>query len=416
MAENDLKQLQKELKFKKLQLNSIYELSSAIHSSFDVDHVIRIFFSTLMAPLGVSRAFFFDSTQAIFRKRGFVLSEDESLFIKKNARRALVGTASLEVESLPPAMEKLKNLLLAKGICYLLNISESKKKVIVLGLGRKFNTRCLGQEDCEFAYILSRFMLIELDNIDYLAQIFEKKKMEHEMKIARDIQLSLLPQGLPLMKNYDISVIYESIREVGGDYYDFLKKKKSIQPLVLADVEGKGLSAALLAATCQAIFHSLNELYLFNPAKVIGKANAMIHEITNGSRFITLFWMQLDDETPALTYVNAGHNQPYLISGPNITQLGEGGTLIGFSATSAYEQGTVSLRSGDIICAFTDGVFEVQNPAGEEFGEKAMVEYIQQNAPQTAAELSSGLYKRIKSFANNTSFRDDFTILIVKVR
>jgi serine phosphatase RsbU (regulator of sigma subunit) len=416
MAENDLKQLQKELKFKKLQLNSIYELSSAIHSSFDIDHVIRIFFSSLMAPLGISRTFFFDQYQAIFRKRGFVLSEEESLFIKKNVRKALTGSQTLDVESLPPVLDKLKNLLLAKGIYYLLNISEGKKKTIVLGLGRKFNRRALEQEDCEFAYILSRFMLIELDNIHYLAQIFEKKKLEHEMKIARDIQLSLLPQNLPQLKNYDISVIYETIQEVGGDYYDFLKKKKNIQPLVLADVEGKGLSAALLAASCQAIFHSLNELYLFKPAKFIGKANTLIHELTNGSRFITLFWMLLDDESPALTYVNAGHNQPYLISGAKVTKLSEGGRLIGFSDSSTYEQKTISLHHGDIVCAFTDGVFEVQNPAGEEFGEQAIVEFIQQNPGLTVAELSNGLYKKIKNFSKHTSFRDDFTILIVKVR
>jgi sigma-B regulation protein RsbU (phosphoserine phosphatase) len=416
MAENDLKQLQKELKFKKLQLNSIYELSSAIHSQFDIDYVIRIFFSTLMAPLGISRAFFFDQNQAIFRKRGFVLSEEESLFIKKNVRKAISGASRLDVEALPPALDKIKKLLLAKSIHYLLNISESKKRTIVLGMGRKFNQREMEQDDCEFAYILSRFMLIELDNIHYLAEIFEKKKLEHEMKIARAIQLSLLPQELPQLKNYDISVIYETIQEVGGDYYDFLKKKKNIQPLVLADVEGKGLSAALLAASCQAIFHSLNELYLFKPGKFIGKANTLIHEITNGSRFITLFWMLLDDEVPALTYVNAGHNPPYLISGAQVSKLSEGGFLIGFSSSSQYEQKTISLGHGDIVCAFTDGVFEVQNPEGEEFGEQAMAEFIQQNSRYTAAELSDGLYKKIKNFSKNTSFRDDFTILIVKVR
>jgi sigma-B regulation protein RsbU (phosphoserine phosphatase) len=416
MAENDLKQLQKELKFKKLQLNSIYELSSAIHSSFDVDHVIRIFFSTLMAPLGISRAFFFDQNQVIFRKRGFVLIEEEAQFIKKSVRKALAGASRLDVESLSPALNKIKKILLSKCIHHLLNISESKKRTIVLGLGRKFNQREMQQEDCEFAFILSRFMLIELDNIHYLAQIFEKKKLEHEMKIARAIQLSLLPQKLPQLQNYDISVIYETIQEVGGDYYDFLKKKKNIQPLVLADVEGKGLSAALLAASCQAIFHSLNELYLFKPAKFIGKANALIHEITNGSRFITLFWMLLDDEVPALTYVNAGHNQPYLISGTKVIKLSAGGFLIGFSDCSVYEQKTILLSPGDIVCAFTDGVFEVQNPAGEEFGEQAMVEFIQQNSGLSAAELSNGLYKKIKNFSKHTSFRDDFTIFIIKVR
>jgi phosphoserine phosphatase RsbU/P len=416
MAENELNRLQKELKFKKLQLNSIYELSSAIHSSFDIDNVIRIFFSTLMAPLGISRAFFFDQNQAIFRKRGFVLSEEESLFIKKNIRKTLAGTLRLDVEALPPILNKIKKLLLAKRIYYLLNVSESKKRTIILGLGRKFNQREMEEDDFEFAFILSRFMLIELDNIHYLAQIFEKKKLEYEMKIARDIQLSLLPQKLPQLKNFDISVIYESIQDVGGDYYDFFKKKKNIQPLILADVEGKGLSAALLAASCQAIFHSLNELYLFKAAKFIGKANALIHEITNGSRFITLFWMLLDDDVPALTYVNAGHNQPYLISSVQVTKLSEGGFLIGFSDNSQYEQKTISLSPGDIICAFTDGVFEVQNPEGEEFGEKAIVEFIKQNSGQTAAEISNGLYKEIKNFSKNISFRDDFTILIVKVR
>jgi sigma-B regulation protein RsbU (phosphoserine phosphatase) len=397
-------------------LNSIYELSSAIHSQFDIDHVIRIFFSTLMAPLGISRTFFFDQSQAIFRKRGFVLSEEESTFIKKNVRKVLAGASRLDIEALPPILNKIKKLLLAKRIHYLLNVSESKKRTIVLGLGRKFNQREMEQDDFEFAFILSRFMLIELDNISYLAQIFKKKKLEHEMKIARDIQLSLLPQKLPQLENYDISVIYESIQEVGGDYYDFLKKKKNIQPLILADVEGKGLSAALLAASCQAIFHSLNELYLFKPAKFIGKANTLIHEITNGSRFITLFWMLLDDEVPALTYVNAGHNQPYLISGTKVRKLGEGGFLIGFSDSSQYEQKTILLRHGDIVCAFTDGVFEVQNPEGEEFGEHAMVKFIQQYSGLSAAELSNGLYKKIKNFSKKTSFRDDFTILIVKVR
>jgi len=416
MAENEIKRLQKELKFKKLQLNSIYELSSAIQSKFDVDHVMRVFFSSLMAPLGVSRTFFFDRNQELLRKRGFLLNAAEALLLKKKTGKALAGAASLKVDDLPANLEDLKKLLQARGIHYLLNVSEDKKRAIVLGLGRKFNLRELEQEDFEFAYILSRFMLIELDNIRFLAQIFEKKKMEHEMKIARDIQLSLLPQGLPQLQHYDLSVIYEPIQEVGGDYYDILPKKKNIQPLVLADVEGKGLSAALLAASCQAIFHSMNELYLFKPARFIGKANAFIHEITRGSRFITLFWMLLNDDVPSLTYVNAGHNAPFLISRNTVRKLDTGGFLIGFSGNSAYQEKTLPLRSGDVICAFTDGVFEVQNPAGDEFGEQAIIDFIQANRQLAAAELSDSLYKRIKSFSRKTKFRDDFTILIVKVR
>jgi serine phosphatase RsbU (regulator of sigma subunit) len=416
MAESEVKQLHKELKFKKLQLNSIYELSSAMQTQFEVDHVMRIFFSSLMAPLGISRTFLFDRSQGLLRKRGFVLGADEAQLLKKKLHRALAGAASVKVEDMAADLDTLKKLLLARQIHYLLNVSENRKRPIVLGLGRKFNLRELEQEDFEFAYILSRFMLIALDNIRYLAQIFEKKKMEHEMKIARSIQLSLLPQEFPQLKHYDLAVIYEPIQEVGGDYYDILKIKKNIQPLVLADVEGKGLSAALLAASCQAIFHSMNELYLFKPAKFIAKANSFLKEITHGNRFITLFWMLLNDDVPALTYVNAGHNAPFLISRDSVTRLDAGGLLLGFSDSGDYEEKTITLGSGDMICAFTDGVFEVENRAGEEFGERAIVEFMLANRHLTAAELGDSLYRRIRNFSQRTKFRDDFTILIVKVR
>jgi sigma-B regulation protein RsbU (phosphoserine phosphatase) len=416
MAEDEVKQLRRELKFKKLQLSSIYELSSAMQSQFEVDHVMRIFFSSLMAPLGISRTFFLHRGQGLLRKRGFALAANEAQLLKKKLPPALAGVTSLKVEELPAGLDTLKELLLARQIRYLLNIAENRKKPIVLGLGRKFNLRELEEEDFEFASILSRFMLIALQNIRYLSQILEKKKLEHEMRIARDIQLSLLPQGYPQLQHYDLAVIYAPIQEVGGDYYDILKIKKNIQPLVLADVEGKGLSAALLAASCQAIFHSMNELYLFKPAKFIAKANSFLKEITRGSRFITLFWMLLNDEAPALTYVNAGHNAPFLVSGDSATRLDAGGLLLGFSDSAEYEDKTVALRSGDVICAFTDGVFEVQNRAGEEFGEKAILEFIRANRQMAAAELGESLYRRIRSYSQRTTFRDDFTIMIVKVR
>jgi sigma-B regulation protein RsbU (phosphoserine phosphatase) len=322
----------------------------------------------------------------------------------------------MNVADLPPAQEDQKKLLQARGIFYLLNIAENKKKPVVLGLGRKFNLRELAQEDFEFACILSHFMLIELENIRYLAQIFEKKKMEHEMQIARGIQLSLLPQGLPQLRHYDVAVIYEPIQEVGGDYYDILKKRKNIQPLVLADVEGKGLAAALLAASCQAVFHSMNELYLFKPAIFIARANSFIHEITRGSRFITLFWMLLNDEVPALTYVNAGHNAPWLVSDAGTRKLDAGGLLLGFGNNSPYQEQTLALAPGDVICAFTDGVFEVQDRSGREFGEEAIADFIRANRRLGATELGDALYRRIKSFSQKTKFRDDFTIMIVKVR
>lgn len=416
MAENEIKRLQKQLKFKKLQLSSICELSSAMQAQFDVDHVMRIFFSSLMAPLGVSRAFFFDREHDLFRKRGFALGAGEAQLLKKRLGRPLAAGSCLPTAELPDALADLRELLLARQVHYLLNVSDRKRRAIILGLGRKFNLRALEEEDFEFATIISRFMLIELENIRYLEQILEKKKLEHEMQIARSIQLSLLPQGVPELQRYELAVVYRPIQEVGGDYYDILRKKKNLQPLVLADVEGKGLSAALLAASCQAIFHSLNELYLFKPASFIAKANSFLHEMTRGARFITLFWMLLNDDAPSVTYVNAGHSAPFLVGRDGVRRLDAGGLLLGFNVGSAYQEQTVQLASGDVICAFTDGVFEAQNPAGDEFGEQAIADFVHANRHLGASEIGEGLYRKIRNFSQNSKFRDDFTILVVKVR
>jgi sigma-B regulation protein RsbU (phosphoserine phosphatase) len=160
----------------------------------------------------------------------------------------------------------------------------------------------------------------------------------------------------------------------------------------------------------------MNELYLFKPATFIARANSFIHEITRGSRFITLFWMLLNDETPSMTYVNAGHNAPYLVSAAGARKLDAGGMLLGFSGNNSYKEQTVPLESGDVICAFTDGVFEVQDRAGREFGERAIADFVQDNRRLGAAELGDALYRRIKNYSQKTKFHDDFTIMIVKVR
>jgi sigma-B regulation protein RsbU (phosphoserine phosphatase) len=204
---------------------------------------------------------------------------------------------------------------------------------------------------------------------------------------------------------------------VGGDYYDILKIRHNKDlPILIADVEGKGLPASLLAASSQAIFHTLNELYLFEPGKFIAKANSMICEFTRGQRFITLFWMLVDDDKQSLTYVNAGHIEPLLITKNNVTPLSKGGFLSGFIGEAQYEKETLQLEPGDLIAAFTDGVPEVENKAGDEFGIDVMIEFLQNNRHLTADELTTGLFKTITDFSQGKKFRDDFTLIILKAK
>ncbi len=416
MEEKKIDSLKKELKLKEFQFNSIYEFSESIYSHFEMDNIMRIYFSTLMGQLGVSRAFIFDSRNKLFKNRGFKPSDAEIKLFSKSVQKLGRDWFFLKIDELDPGLSEFKELILSKKIQYVVNISEVGKKTVILGLGAKVNKKDLTTENIEYAFFVSKFALSAIDNAILINRLIETKRIEHEMKIAKDIQLSLLPQSLPKLKNFEISVIYEPINEVGGDYYDILKKRGSALPVLIADVEGKGLSAALLAASSQAIFRSLNELYYYEPTKFIAKANSLICDFTKGKRFITLFWMLVDDEKKSVTYVNAGHVAPCLISKEKIIHLSKGGFLTGFVDKAKYEKETIILKSGDVIVAFTDGVTEVENPAGQEFGENAMIDFLKKNNHLPAEQMTKSLFKSIMDFSEKKKFRDDFTLIILKVK
>jgi sigma-B regulation protein RsbU (phosphoserine phosphatase) len=413
MEEEKIVSLKRELKLKKFQFSSIYEFSATLYSSFDIENIFRIFFSTLMGQLGISRLFFWRSENHIIKKKGFTLSSLEIDVLKRSLRKIERGQFFIKVDGLPARFADLKELLAAKKIHYLVDVSEAKKK-IYLGLGLRFNRRELSREDIEFSFFIARFALIAIDNAIMINRLIENKRIEHEIKIARDIQLSLLPQEIPVFQNFEMAVVYEPIHEVGGDYYDILKDRKGLTPVLIADVEGKGLPAALLAASSQAVFHSLNELYFFEPAKFIAKANSLICDFTRGNRFITVFWMLIDDQQKSVTYVNAGHVEPYWISGDRVVKLSSGGFLTGFLDSASYQKETVQMQAGDVIVAFTDGVSEVENPEGQEFGEEAVVDFIQKNKALPAAEIAPKLFKQVRDFSKGKKFRDDFTLVILK--
>jgi sigma-B regulation protein RsbU (phosphoserine phosphatase) len=418
VEETKVIRLKKELALKKFQFNSIYEFSDSIYSSFQVDSIIRIYFSTLMGQLGISRLFFMDSEHKLFKKRGFRASEEDINRFSRAAKKMPGGWFCKQIEDLEPEEDAIREFMEAEKIKYLVNVSESDKHRTILGMGAKLNKQELETEHIEYAFFVSKFSFSAIENAILINKLIETKRMEHELQIARDIQLSLLPQSVPELENIEVGVIYEPIQEVGGDYYDILKDRDGKLPILIADVEGKGLSAALLAASSQAIFRSVNELSLLEPSQYLSKANALIYDFTKGNRFITTFWMLVDDHTKSVTYVNAGHVEPLLISTRKntVTRLGTGGFLTGFVDEAVYDKETLHLESGDIIISFTDGVPEVENKNGDEFGEDAMIDFVKKNSHLTAKELTEGMHKATKEFSQGKKFRDDFTLIILKVK
>jgi sigma-B regulation protein RsbU (phosphoserine phosphatase) len=408
--------LTKELKQSKFRFGSIYEFSDSLYSSFELDHIFRVFFSTIMGQLGITKLFFFDLKNNVFRKRGFRIDEQEKELVNdefKNIKEIFFVKTVNDIEEESIA---LKEILDKKKIYYIIDLSLSKKREIYLGLGKRFNRIELTKEEIEYAFFLSKFTITALDNSFMVEKIIESKQVEREMNIAKDIQLSLLPQALPLLKNFEISVIYRPLNEVGGDYYDMLNTHENKTSVLVADVEGKGLSAALLGASSQAVFHSMNEFCTDKPSKFIEKANTLIHDLTKGKRFITLFWMIVDDDNKSVKYVNAGHIEPLLISNNKTIKLSKGGFLTGFISNSKYEEGVIELKSNDVIAIFTDGAPEVESPDEEEYGIERLTAFLKKNYKLSASKITEKFQKEIDEFSKGTPYRDDFTFLILKVK
>lgn len=414
MEEEKLNSLKRELKLKKFQFDSLYEFSSAIYSSFKSDSILRIFFSSLMGQLGISRIFFMDRRYGLLRKKGFWLSNKEKKILNDNLKFRKKSWFFKDVEKLGEDCTEVRDILLEKQIFSLINLDESGKNVILLGLGKKFNRLKLKAEGIEFTFFLGRFMLIAMENSFLIERMIENEKLEREIEIAKEIQLSLLPEKTVEFKNFELAVTYEPINSVGGDYYDILPENGKKIPILIADVEGKGLSAALLAASSQAVFHSLNETFSGDPGRFMSKANSIIYKFTAGNRFITVFFMMINESKRSISYVNAGHVEPLHISGSRVKRLGTGGFLTGFIKNTDYKSGRFIMKKGDILAAFTDGVPEIENEKGEEFGRKRIAEYLIKNRNKSADEINTGLFKSISKFSGGKKSADDCTFILLK--
>ncbi len=233
-----------------------------------------------------------------------------------------------------------------------------------------------------------------------------------EWAAARQMQGSLLPRALPTLAGYAVAANWEPMQAVGGDWYDVARLGDHHLALGIGDVTGKGLPAALLMANLQALVKA-REAVTISPTQLCGEVNQALCRNVEAGKFITLFYGVLELATGKLSYCNAGHNPPLLVRPDGaVESLGTGGALLGAFAEWSYESGEVTLQPGDRLLCYTDGVTEAENPAGEEFGEERLLNWLLAQRHLTAAELQAELLTELMNFhAGETN--DDATVLVV---
>ena len=234
---------------------------------------------------------------------------------------------------------------------------------------------------------------------------------EQELERAREIQQSLLPKEIPQLPGFEVAGAWQPASTVSGDYYDVLRLGDHRLGICIADVVGKGVSAALLMANVQAAvraFASDSE----SPAQVCAKVNILLHENIATGKFVTFLYGILDGETHTFQYCNAGHLYPILVSGGSVRMLEQGGAVLGVFPAWIYEDSTVELRAGDRLLLFTDGITEASDANGQEFEETSIATFAKANSTLSAKELNSRLLAKVTAFCD-AQFRDDATLLVI---
>jgi len=234
---------------------------------------------------------------------------------------------------------------------------------------------------------------------------------EAELQRAREIQQSLLPRNIPQIPGFEIAGAWQPASTVSGDYYDVLPLGDHKLGICIADVSGKGVSAALLMANVQAAVRAYaNESE--SPAQVCGKVNRLLCENIATGKFVTFLYGILDGDERSFQYCNAGHLYPILVSRGSVGMLEQGGAVLGVFPAWTYEDSVIDLMAGDRLLLFTDGITEASDTNGQEFEETRIAAFAKANATLSASELDNRLLAQVTDFCG-AHFQDDATLLVI---
>jgi sigma-B regulation protein RsbU (phosphoserine phosphatase) len=273
----------------------------------------------------------------------------------------------------------------------------------------------------EFGSLARSFNTMAADLREYISTLkrttAEKERMLKELEIAKGIQQSFLPESAPVIPGFDLEGCNLPALEVGGDFYDFIPLDADNYGLVIADVSGKGVPAALFMALSRTLIrasaHSIDD-----PVSSLREANTHLVEDSKTSMFVTLFYAVLDYREKTLTYVNAGHNPPIHIGAGSgkVTLLAAEGIALGVLDEITLESVKIPLKSGDLIVLYTDGVTEAVNALDEEYGVERLTACVEKNSSETAKEIIDAIVADVTGFAGERPQYDDITIMVLKVR
>lgn len=269
-------------------------------------------------------------------------------------------------------------------------------------------------DDLEVLMLLASQVAIIIEKVMLHEQLIEKKRLQGQLEVARQVQLELLPPEDPALPGYDISAYNFPTEEVSGDYYDWVRIYDDQIGIVIADVSGKGVPAAILMAFLRASLRAASHIGYATHISM-AKVNYLLWESIERNQFVTAIYGILDASNRTLSYSNAGHNPPLLIkAGGEARFIDRGEQPLGMFRETRYHETHLLLEPGDVLVLYTDGLTEAQSPSGEEFGRDRLVEAVKLSMDKPAREMIATMQMVVLEWTASAGANDDVTFFIIK--
>lgn len=243
----------------------------------------------------------------------------------------------------------------------------------------------------------------------------QRQRLENELTIAHEVQEQLFPRDLPSLPGLELAAVCRAARVVSGDYYDFIKLGPAAIGMAIADISGKGISAALLMASLQAALRSQAILNGHRTTgEVVASLNKHLFVNTSDDRYATLFYAEYDRSAHTLRYTNAGHVAPFFVCDGQVKKLDEGGTVVGLFDHAAYRQATMHIEPGTLFVGFSDGLLEPENVYGEEFGSARLANEVLRLRDAPVESIADSLLSAVEQWAGTPEQADDMTVIVAR--
>ncbi|MFZ5518592.1 MAG: GAF domain-containing SpoIIE family protein phosphatase [Candidatus Zhuqueibacterota bacterium] len=413
-----LQEVNRRLDKKIQELNTIFDISRELNSILDSEKILNLLCFAVMGEMLVNRCLIFAENNGRMRLavtkgiRDHEIPVDFSAEVYLNELATIADPVLLNGET---ESNSTLHVLRKAEIRVVVPMRIKRKTQGILAIGDRINKAAFQDYDLEFLFTLGNEAMIYLENARLFEEALEKKRLEEELAIAREIQQKMLPKTCPSFSEFEIAAINVPSLQVSGDYFDCIELNAHKVCLAIADVSGKGTGASLLMANLQAVLHALIDADA-SLVDVVSKINNLIYRNTNYDKFITFFFGILDVGEKSFTYVNAGHNPPMLMrSDGSLKALETGGLILGMMPNMPYLQEKIALQPGNWIVMFTDGVTEAVNIHDEEFGERRLEDLMRLHRNESAEEMKNAILSEVRRFSEGKPQADDITLLNLKV-